>query len=104
MRTTSILSFAIALGAMVLASTAVEAVGVGKTCDGFVGIQCDKGLFCEHKAGACFFADFSGTCVRVPRFCNFIFRPVCGCDGKTYSNDCAREAAKVSKSHNSKCT
>jgi hypothetical protein len=104
MRTKSIASFAFALGTMILASTAAEAVGVGKACGGFVGVQCNKGSFCQHKTGTCFFADFSGTCVGVPRFCNHLFRPVCGCDGKTYSNDCARERAMVSKSHDGKCT
>jgi hypothetical protein len=46
----------------------------------------------------------SGTCARVPKFCTRIYRPVCGCDHKTYSNDCERQAAMVSKLHNGKCT
>ena len=32
-----------------------------------------------------------------------IVAPVCGCNNKTYGNDCLRQHAKVSKSHDGKC-
>ena len=43
------------------------------------------------------------TCAATPKICNKIFRQVCGCDNKTYANDCERQAAGVSKLHNGKC-
>jgi hypothetical protein len=60
---------------------------------------CDGGLFCEFDGGTCGMFDRSGTCVRIPSCCRRIDRPACGCNGVTYSNDCVRQTAKVSKKH-----
>jgi len=91
------------LGLLVLAPGSASAAGPGQFCGGIAGIRCDKGLFCEFPAPFCGFFDRSGTCQRIPRICPRIFRPVCGCDGKTYPNDCVRQAARVSKRHDGRC-
>ena len=103
MKTGLLVSLA-ALALMIFVPATAGAVGLGKQCGGFPGIQCDAGLFCQKKAGQCSIIDISGTCARVPKLCPRIFRPVCGCDGKTYPNDCERQRAMVSKSHDGKCT
>jgi hypothetical protein len=103
MKTKLVVSLAAAVALMTLAPTGAGAVGPGKRCEGFPGMQCDAGLFCHKKPGTCAVIDMSGVCVRVPQICSRIFRPVCGCDGKTYGNDCERQRAMVSKAHNGKC-
>jgi hypothetical protein len=96
-------ALAIALGLMLLAAGGASAAGVGQFCGGIAGIRCDRGLFCEYAGGRCGLFDFGGTCRRMPRICPRIFRPVCGCDGKTYPNDCVRQSRGVSKRHDGRC-
>jgi hypothetical protein len=66
--------------------------------------QCDDGSFCSFPAEAnCGRADAPGTCTVRSQICPFIFKPVCGCDGQTYSNSCSASSAGVSVEHEGAC-
>ena len=82
---------------------AANAVGVGGRCGTFLNGFCDAGLFCNHKPGACALIGGTGTCVRIPVVCPLYVRPVCGCNGVTYGNDCERIKAMAQKAHNGRC-
>jgi hypothetical protein len=96
-------ALALAFGAALLVPTGAAAVGVGKTCGGIAGVACDYGLWCDLKAGSCGISDAQGKCIKVPTVCTKIFRPVCGCDKKTYGNNCDRQVAKAQLDHIGKC-
>ncbi|HEY0709911.1 MAG TPA: Kazal-type serine protease inhibitor domain-containing protein [Polyangia bacterium] len=76
---------------------------VGAMCGGIAGLPCATGLACEYPANQCNVADLAGVCRRRPEACATIFQPVCGCNGKTYGNDCERATAGAQKAHDGAC-
>ena len=76
------------------------------TCGGFIGITCGVGRWCDPQAGKCGGADIQGRCVEVSAVCSkqrSTAGAVCGCDGRTYANDCERQTANVPKNYNGEC-
>jgi hypothetical protein len=75
----------------------------GGRCGGFQGIGCPPGQWCEQAPGACGGADRLGICAPINAACTREFRPVCGCNGRTFPNDCVRRNAEVTKAHDGPC-
>jgi Kazal-type serine protease inhibitor domain len=94
-----------ALGATVILTCAepLTAASKGERCGDEATVRCDPGLWCERPEGLCGAPNAAGTCVVIPEVCTADYRPVCGCNGKTYGNDCERQIAQVPRKSKGQC-
>jgi len=80
-------------------------VGPDLTCgpEGAVA-SCTTGFFCHYsEAQYCGEASGPGVCTEQPTVCTKEWAPVCGCDGRNFSNDCVAHSHGVSIRHRGLC-
>lgn len=95
---------ACAAAVLVLPLAALARAAPPQQCGGPAGTACkmQRG-WCDPAPGRCGSAGLPGVCVPSPGPCVRIYKPVCGCDAKTYGNDCERRNARVARSHEGAC-
>jgi Kazal-type serine protease inhibitor domain len=95
-------AFIVASGA-VFGAPEVRAANLDEACGGPQKITCNSALFCRKAIGQCADQDAPGTCEKAPDFCIRISRPVCGCNGKTYPNECEARHVRMAIDYTGAC-
>jgi hypothetical protein len=98
-----IVACGIGLGLIALGSSGANAANLDEACGGPNHITCNSALYCQLPAGQCSAADVAGVCAKTPDFCMRVSRPVCGCNGKTYANECEARKARIAVDTSGAC-
>jgi hypothetical protein len=77
---------------------------MGAECGGPRSIKCGNDEWCSYSPpNQCGAQGQTGTCEKRPRLCAKVFIAVCGCDGKTYGNQCYAHYSGVSLAYPGSC-
>lgn len=86
------LRLGVVAGALLWATSGTASAGASR-CGGQPYRPClPIGQYCGTTPATCHLRGAVGVCKTRPQFCIQLYRPVCGCNGKTYGNACEAAA------------